>query len=293
MVDENPPGYVRVRRLNERRPGQRQLSEMRLPAAGQPAIGQPSVDELDGDQIHLAVRVADGAELALRVYAHPLRTDRDLIRFEQEAMALKALRGDPYTVAVEEIDVTPRGHAYLAMQYCGAGSLQDRLQTVGRCSPTEVCRIGAKLAGALAAAHRRDIVHRAVKPSNVLINAAGEPVLTDFGFVSLSTAGRDFTPPARVVQPAYSAPEAYLPELMSPASDIYALGATLYALLAGWAPRVADQLSVVVDGDTLIDLPRVPWAVMAVIRVAMAHDPADRYRDAYQLQDALLDADPG
>jgi serine/threonine protein kinase len=80
---------------------------------------------------------------------------------------------------------------------------------------------------------------------------------------------------------------------MTPASDIYSLGATMYALLAGWAPRAADPMAVAIDGDTLVDLPRVPWALMAVIRVAMAHDPDDRFRHAYQFQNALLDADPG
>jgi serine/threonine protein kinase len=292
-VDVDPPGYLRVRRLNVRRPGERQLGERRVPGAGSPRIGQPVDDYLDGDQIHLSLRIADATEFAVRVYAQQIQSDRDRMRFEQEAMALKALGGEPHVVVVEEINVTPEGYPYAAMQYCPTGSLQDHLHTVGRFTPTEVRRIGAKLAGALGAAHRRDIVHRAVKPSNVLINPYGEPVLSDFGFVSLSTVGRDFTPPNRQVQPAFTAPEAYLPELMTPASDIYSLGATMYALLAGWPPRSTDPLAVAIDGDTVVDLPRVPWALMAVIRLAMAHDPDDRFRTAYQFQNALLDADPG
>jgi serine/threonine protein kinase len=293
MVDVDPPGYRRVRRLNPRRPGERQLSDLRVPGADQPTIGQPAFDQLDGDQVHLAIRLTDDAELALKIYAHPIRADRDLVRFEQEAVALKALVGDPHVVGLEELGVTPAGYAYLAMEYCPAGSLQDHLHTVGRFSPGEVRRIGAKLAGALGAAHRRDIVHRAVKPANILINNVGEPVLTDFWFVSLSTAGRDFMPPLRSVPASFTAPEAYLPELMTPSSDIYALGATMYALLAGWAPRAYDPLAPAIDGDTLVDLPKVPWAVMELIRVAMAHDPADRFADAFQFQAALLDADPG
>lgn len=264
-----------------------------MPGAGSPSIGQPADDYLDGDQIHLSLRISDSTEFAVRVYAHQIRTERDRVRFDQEAMALKALVGEPHIMAFEEINVTVEGYPYAAMQYCPTGSMQDHLLTIGRFTPTEVRRIGAKLAGALGAIHRRDIVHRAVKPSNVLITPYGEPVLSDFGFVSLSTVGRDFTPPNRPVQPPFTAPEAYLPELMTPASDIYALGATMYALLAGWPPRSADPMAVAIDGDTLVDLPRVPWALMAVIRVAMAHDPDDRFRTAYQFQHALLDADPG
>jgi serine/threonine protein kinase len=269
------------------------LSERRPPGADEPAIGQPGTNAFEGDQIHSALRIADATEFAVRVYAHQIRSDRDRARFEQEAMALKALIGDRHVVAVEEINVTPEGYPYVVMEHCTSGSLQDHLVKVGRFTPTEVRRIGAKLAGALGAAHRREIVHRAVKPANVLINGAGEPVLTDFGFASLSTVGRDYAPPTRSVTPPFAAPEAYLPELMTPAADIYSLGATMYALLAGWPPRSVDPLAVAVDGDTLVDLPRVPWAMMAVIRVAMAHDPANRFVHAFQLQDALLDTDPG
>jgi serine/threonine protein kinase len=292
MVDVDPPGYRRVRRLNRRRPGERQLSDLPLPGADQPSIGQPAVDQFDGDQIHLAVRLEDGAEVAVRVYAHPIRAERDLMRFEQEAVALKAVVGDSHVVGLDEIGVTPAGFAYLVMEYCVAGSVYDHLQEVGRYGPGEVRRIAAKLAGALGAAHRRDIVHRAVKPANILINRVGEPVLSDFRLVSLGTAGRDFMPPLRSVQPAFTAPEAYLPELMTPASDIYALGATMYAMLAGWPPRAHDPQAFAIDADTLADLPRVPWSVMELIRTAMAHDPADRFADAYEFRAALLDAEP-
>jgi serine/threonine protein kinase len=295
MVDTDPPGLVRVRRLNERRPGERQLGDRKAPGAGigDPQLGQPPTDHLDGDQIHLALRISDASEVAVRVYAHQLTSDRDRARFLQEAMALKALNGDRHVVTMDEINVTPDGYAYVVMEYCDAGSLKDHLITVGRFTPAEVRRIGAKLAGALGAAHCRDIVHRSVKPSNILLNAEGEPVLADFGFVSLATVGRDFTPPSRPITPPFTAPEAYLPELMTISADVYSLGATLYAMLAGWAPRAIDPLAVAIDGDTLVDLPRVPWALMAVIRVAMAHDPADRFADAFQFQSALLAADPG
>ncbi len=261
MVGHDLPGLVVVRRLNEDRPGP--------------------------DEIHLAVRVMDGAEVAVRIYGRPLPDDRDRARFEQEAGGLKALAGDAHVVPIHEVGFTSAGHPFLVMEYCEAGSLHDHMVAVGRFTPSEVRSIGAKLAGALAAAHGRDIVHRNVKPANVLLDAHGEPVLADYGFVSLATADGDFTPPAKPVVPPYAAPEAYLPELMSGAADIFSLGATMYGLLAGWAPRSVDPLAVAVDGDTLVDLPRAPWALMSIIRRAMAHDPRDRYPDADQMRTAL------
>jgi serine/threonine protein kinase len=257
------PGLVYVRRLNDR-PGK--------------------------DQILLAVRQSDEAEVAVRVYRRTVTYERDRIRFEQEATALKALADEPHVVRIDEIGLAASGHPYLVMEYCQSGSLHDHLTTVGRFTPAEVRRIGAKVARALGAAHRREIYHRGVTPTNILINSLGEPVLTDFGFVTLSTVDGNYTPPAKRVLPPYAAPEAYLPELMNGASDIYSLAATLYALLAGWAPRAADPLAVAIDGDTLADLPRVPWALMTVIRYAMAHDPAKRFRDAFDFADALASA---
>src|SRR5262245_58588225 len=100
MVADDPQGYIRVRRLNRRRPGERRLSERRAPGADEPAIGQPGTDTFEGDQIHSALRVSDASEFAIRVYAHQIRSDRDRARFEEEATALKALIGERYVVAI-------------------------------------------------------------------------------------------------------------------------------------------------------------------------------------------------
>ena len=197
---------------------------------------------------------------------------------------MSGLSGVPHVVAIQETGVRA-GHAYVVTEYCGAGSLQDHLRTVGRLTPIEVRRIGAKLAGALAAAHARGIYHRKVKPANILIDRDGEPALTDFGLVSLALSQGDFGPPLPARAQPFSAPEAYLPELMSTAADIYSLGATLYALLAGGPPRLPDGSAA--DGETVSGLPRVPWHLMTVIRRAMAPDPRERYPDAAELRATL------
>ena len=266
MVGPELPGLVCVRRINEVR----------------------GRDSLDHDEVYLALRVSDGSEVAVRVYGRPLRSDKDRLRFEQEVYALTTLV-DPHVVRIYDVGVGANGRAFLVMDHCPAGSLYDHLTSVGRFTPIEVRRIGSKLAGTLARAHRHDIFHRNLKPANVLIDAHGEPVLADFGLVALATSNGDFTPTTST-QRAYVAPEAFLPELMSAAADIYALGATLYALLAGWAPRTSDPLAAAVDGETLVDLPKVPWALMSVLRRAMALDPRDRYIDAAQMGEALVAA---
>lgn len=261
MVGYDLPGFVCVRQIN---------------------------DGFARDETFLAERVYDHVEVAVRVFAHHLLDERDQHRFATEVAELTSLADDAHIVAPLMAGVSDEGQAYIVTEYCVAGSLHDHLVGVGRFTPTEVRRIGAKLAGALGETHRRSIYHRNIKPANVLITGAGEPALSDFGLVSLETAERDYTPPATPTQRAYAAPEAFLPELMSAAADIYSLGATLYALLAGWAPRAADPLALAVDGESLVDLPRVPFALMAVLRRAMALDPQERYTDAFELREALL-----
>jgi serine/threonine protein kinase len=268
MVGPDLPGLVCVRRVNEAR----------------------GRTEHEHDEVYLALRVSDAAEVAVRVFGRPMRYHRDRERFEREVESLRSLAGEPYVVSVHSAGFTPQDRAYVVMDYCPAGSLYDHLTTVGRFTPGEVRRIGVKLASALACAHDRDIFHRNLKPANVLIDATGEPALTDFGIVTLATSDGDYTPPVPSTQRAYVAPEAFLPELMSVAADVYSLGATLYALLAGWAPRTADPLATAVGGETLVDLPKVPWVLMSVLRRAMALDPRDRYPHALDLGEALATA---
>jgi serine/threonine protein kinase len=220
-------------------------------------------------------------------------------------------------VDVYDSGVLAGGRAYLVTQYCAGGSLEDYVAMVGRLTPTEAKRIGAKIAGALVAAHRRDIFHRDIRPANVLISGVGEPMLADFGLLCLAVS--DPTPPPG--PRAFVAPEAYLPELMSTAADIFSLGATLYALLSGGPPKAAPSTSdgdrnvptsyapgtatvpnspngglhraptggraVFIDGETLADLPHVPPDLMAILKRAMAHDPRDRYPTASHFHQAL------
>jgi serine/threonine protein kinase len=238
------------------------------------------------DETFLALRIAGATEVAVRVYSQPIRSDHDRLRFDHEVARLRVLEGQPHVLVPQETGVTADGHPYIVTEYCTAGSLHDHLVKVGRFTPTAVRTIGAKLAIALGSAHRREVYHRGVKPTNILLNRAGEPMLSDFALVSVTTADGQYVPLAPEAHRPYMAPEAFLPELMAAEADIYSLGATLYALLAGWAPRAGDPLAPAIDGTTVIDLPKVPFALMSIIRRAMALDPRERY-DAFELACAL------
>jgi serine/threonine protein kinase len=264
------PGLDLVRRLDDVR-------------AQWPGEDPDDERETAAGEVHLARRRSDGVEVAVKVYARRVAAERDRLRFEQEVAALKALTDLPHLLAPLDAGVA-YGRAYLVNPYCPSGSLQDHLVTVGRLTTIEVRRIGVKLAEALGRAHDLGLYHRNIKPSNVLVDGDGEPQLADFGLVSLALAG-DYAVPDEGLRP-YAAPEAFLPELMTAPADIYALGATLYALLAG------TSLPPPTGPDPAADLPTVPRVMMSVIRRAVATDPDQRFASAVQMRDALAAAKP-
>jgi serine/threonine protein kinase len=240
-------------------------------------------------ELFLATRRGGPAEVAVRVYpASMLGSDRHRVRLEEEIEALSLLVDDPYVVRLYDAGVSATGRPFLVMEFCPEGSLADHLATVGQLTPREVRTIGVKLSGALATAHSHGIIHRNLKPANILISPSGEPALADFGLLSLRAPDGDFSPDPDVTNP-YAAPEAFLPELMDVATDVFALGAVLYGLLSGAPPGASDPFNVVA-GDDLPDIPRVPSSLMQVLREAMAIDPLNRYGSAEELRAALQSA---
>jgi serine/threonine protein kinase len=241
------------------------------------------------DRLFLARRLVDGSDVVLRIFGPTIASLRDRQRFEQEVAGLKAIGDIAHVLPILDAEVRPDGQAYIVTPYCAAGSLHDHVSAMGRMSAVEASRVGVKLASALAAIHELGVIHRNITPSNVLIDGAGEPVLTDFGLVAMSTSGDFQVEPGRGQMP-FLAPEAFLPELMTPVADIYALGATLYALVAGSGRHAANLARLPFGGERLPDLPRVPWGLMSALRRAMAVDARDRFADATDLRAALMSA---
>jgi eukaryotic-like serine/threonine-protein kinase len=176
---------------------------------------------------------------------------------------------------------------YLVMELLEGESLAARLRRLGRLTPREAVRIAGGVAAALDAAHRAGVVHRDVKPGNILLTGDGQVKVLDFGIAAVAgeDARRDRERLLGTV--AYLAPECAAGAEPTAAADVYALGVVVYELLAGRPPFVADSATAVVVAhqDTVPPpLDRlalgVPAALAAACAQALAKDPADRPRSA-------------
>lgn len=217
--------------------------------------------------------------------------------FNAEADVLAHLSAHPSIVTVYQAGISADGRPYIVMEYC-PGSLAQRYR-VERMPLAEVLAIGVKMASALESSHRAGLVHRDVKPSNILLTSFGVPVLADFG-ISSSLAPRAGDEVLAMSVP-WSAPEV-LAETTSGtvASEVWGLGATIYSLLAGHSPfersdpaqNVRDQLRRRILRATYPPMtrPDIPHEVQVILARAMARDAADRYPSALALAEALRDA---
>ena len=227
--------------------------------------------------------------------------DENLDRFRREQRAMARLTGHPHVVAVLQVGETESGYPYLVMPYHPQGSLHERIRRLGALPVEEVLRLGVKIAGALESAHQLAIVHRDVKPANILLTDYCEPALTDFGIAHITggftTATGTFTG-----SPAFTAPEILGGDPPSQASDVYGLSATLFAALTGHAAYERRSGERMVAQFLRIATAPVPDLrsngtsddIASVVEKAMSRDPAER-PSAKALGDELrrLQADHG
>jgi len=227
-------------------------------------------------------RAADGTDVVLKL----LRAERGddptaRARFEREARLAGEL-DSRHVVPILELGEAD-GQAYLVMPFYGGGSLARVLRDIGRLSLARTVELTAQLGRGVDALHERDILHRDVKPSNILLDADGTAALSDFGLARTPASTR-LTEEGQVLgTPHYLAPELIEGRQATRATDVYALGCVLYECLAGRPPfegRGPAEIGFAHLVESPVDpcalRPELPPAVGAAILNAMAKDPQQR-----------------
>ncbi len=217
-------------------------------------------------------------------------------RFERECHAIGAVSDHPHIVGVHEGGFTRNGRAYLVMEYLPGGSLYERLVDDGPLPVPEIVDIGIKIGKALAVAHRTGVLHRDVKPANIMISAYGEPALGDFGIARVE-GGHQTATGMVTASFAHAAPEVLEGHPSTAAADIYSLGSTIFELMTGQPPyyNPADESIWPLMKRILSEPMPSPESVGmspqlgAIFRKATARDVGERYQDADDVVNDLID----
>lgn len=216
--------------------------------------------------------------------------DKDVQRFRTEAESAAQL-DHPGIVPIFEIG-QHEGQHYFSMSYVEGESLGDRVAD-GPLSPRMAALLVEKISDAMAYAHGRGVIHRDLKPANVLIDAHGQPKITDFGLAKKTEADSDLTGTGQILgTPAYMPPEQASGKVdeVGPLADVYSIGAILYCLLTGRPPFQAanpmDVLRQVLDSDPIPVrqlVPTIPRDLGTICAKCLNKDPAKRYASAAEM----------
>jgi serine/threonine-protein kinase len=234
-------------------------------------------------------------EVAIKVLPREFLHDPQFAdRFKREIKTIAALE-HPAIVPVYDVGEAD-GLPYFVMRYMTGGSLSNWIEK-GKFSLKDAARIIERVASALAYAHKKGVIHRDLKPDNILFDANGEPFISDFGVAKFGEAVTNLTGSGVIGTPAYMSPEQAQGEKVDNRSDIYGLGVIIFQMLSGKQPYNADTpMGVVVKHLTepvpeiLKVSPDLPAETDVVIKTAMAKDRNDRYSTATHLSKALSHA---
>ena len=230
--------------------------------------------------------------VAVKVLLSDKMTADAVASFTAEANTMAQLSTHPYIVSIYQADIAGDGRPYLVMEYCPKANLQTRYRK-GPFSVAEALRVGIQVAGAVETAHRAGILHRDIKPGNILGTEYNRPALTDFGIAQ--AAGGDSEPVGMSIP--WSPPESFVEgHPSSAATDIFALGATVYTLVAGRSPfeipggknSSAELISRIQSSPvTSVGRADVPASLHHVFEQAMAKSPEERFGSALEFGRAL------
>jgi branched-chain amino acid transport system substrate-binding protein len=240
--------------------------------------------------VYEARQLETGCHVALKILVPELAGERDLQRFARERLLLAELGRHRHVVDVMEVGTTVGGQPFVVMGLYPRGSLARALKDEGPRGPGDVATLVGKLAGALQAAHDLGVVHRDVKPENVLIADDGEPVLADFGISLL--CGPERTTGGNFYTMGHVAPEVLQRGEYGVLSDVYALASTSYMALTGRSAfargtRSAQIRAIVEEPVPRIDRDDVPEDLKAAVVRGMAKQPGDRFASATDFADAV------
>lgn len=251
--------------------------------------------------VYLAVHQQLERRCALKVLSPKfVETDADYVnRFRQEAIAAANLNHPNVVMAYSagEFD----GMHYLEMEFVAGQSLQKTLDTRQRLAPAEALQIAAQIADGLAAAHRAGLIHRDVKPENVMLtkeaHGPGRAKIGDFGLAKKVRGRGEKVFDGLVGTPHYMAPELFSGGIASPTTDVYALGVCLFRMLSGRIPfagKTVKQLMSQVRKEQFPDIaaecPELPTEIAELLNWLTHRDPQQRPRDADEAQPRLFAA---
>lgn len=228
-------------------------------------------------------------KVAIKILRADLSTDAiSILRFEREAQAAAAL-SHPNIVEIYDVG-DYKGHHYIVMEYVEGKTLKQVIRSRGPLVNEEAIDIMKQLCSAVAEAHARGIIHRDIKPQNVIVKADGSVKILDFG-IATAKGSMQLTQANNVMGSVhYLAPELAKGEQASPQSDIYALGIVLYEMLSGDVPFKADQAVQIALKHMREPMPdirqmnsSVPQSVANIITRATAKNPEERYRSAREM----------
>ncbi|MBN2045509.1 MAG: serine/threonine-protein kinase [Anaerolineales bacterium] len=233
----------------------------------------------------------DNLDVHVAVKENLFTSDEYSRQFRREANILATMRHPNLPRVIDHFEIQNQGQ-YMVMDFIEGEDLRQRMDRIGSLMDEEVIIIGAAICDALEYLHTRDpiILHRDIKPGNIKVNPNGEVYLVDFGLAKIVDGSQVTTTGARAMTPGYSSPEQYGTARTDERSDIYSLGATLYAALTNTIPE--DGLARAMEQADLTPIrkrnPKVSRRVASAVEKALAIHPEDRFQKAGDFKNALL-----